>query len=81
MADTTNTPVLVSDGWKEVIATGSGFFNASKSCQYCIAQSLPADDFYGHRLTNFEDKTYILQTLEKVYVKTGKDLVFVVTGE
>lgn len=81
MADTTNTEVLVSEGWKEVIATGSGFFTASKSCQYCIAQSLPADTFYGHRLTNFEDKIYVLQTLEKVYLKTSKDLILVVTGE
>ena len=78
---TTNTPVAVSEKWKEVIDAGSGFFSASKSCEYCFALTPPADNFYGHRLSNSEVQNYSLPSLEKLYVKASQDLVFVLTGE
>ena len=46
----------------------------------CFAISIPADDFYGHRLNNSNTATYSIVVGEKLFIKTQRDLILVLTG-
>lgn len=81
MADTVNIPVNKDDGWTEIVATGEGFFSASQSCQYCLADVAPTDDFYGHRLTTAETKRHVLTAPSKLFMKADTDMVVVLTED
>lgn len=81
MANTVNTPVNKADGWVEIVASGEGFFGASKSCQYCLAQVSPTEDFYGHRLSTSETKRYVLTSPSKLFMKADIDMVAVLTED
>tara|TARA_R110000850_G_C9665635_1_gene436123 strand:+ start:137 stop:382 length:246 start_codon:yes stop_codon:yes gene_type:complete len=80
MASTINVNVNPDDGWKEITSLSSGVFTVSKSCQYCIAQSIPTPTFYGHRLTSSESESFMLQPLEKLYFKSSSNTTIAITG-
>jgi len=81
MANTTNTKVTKSEGWKPVISSGSGVFSASSACTYILSESQPAESLYGHRLDGGDEINFLLGTLEQLYFKTSSEVTIVVTEE
>lgn len=81
MANTTNTQVLKSEGWKSVISAGSGVFSASSTCNYTLAETTPSEDLYGHRLDGGDEINFLVGTVEELYFKTSNKVTIVVTQE
>lgn len=81
MANTTNTKVIKSEGWKSVISAGSGVFSASSTCNYLLAESQPAEDLYGHRLDGGDEINFIVNTNEQIYFKSSSEVTIAITEE
>ena len=81
MANTTNTKVSKSEGWKAVISAGSGVFSASSTCNYLLAESQPSETLYGHRLDGGDEINFLVGTVEQLYFKTSNEVTIAITEE
>lgn len=80
MSNTQNISVTKDDGWKLIVTGPSiGTISAGGSYYFCRADTIPIDDFIGHRVTNASLVSYETTTGFNIYAKG--DVTIVVTED